>query len=240
MKTIITKTFLFISTAVLLSSCGVDMFNRVEGNRNVTTATRKVNDDITRVKVSNGLDLYITQGNTTELIIEADENLHDFIKTEVNNGNLKIYSEKNIWKAKAKKIYLTLPTLEYLKATSGSEVVSKGTLTVTNFEIETSSGADANLSIAATSVVSRASSGSFLKIKGTTKNHSAKASSGASIRAFSLESETVSARVSSGADIDVFASEYLEARASSGGDIDYRGNPKRIDKKASSGGSISN
>ncbi len=239
MKTIATKLILFLSISLLLGSCNIDMINRVEGNKNVTTTTRKVGDDFTRVKVSRGLDLYITQGSNSELTVEADENLQDLIKTEVKNGQLNIYSEKNIWRAKSKKIYLTLPQIDYLKASSGSEVVSKGTLNVNDFEVDVSSGADVNLTVKAKNVVSEASSGSYLNIKGETETHNAKASSGASIRAYKLESETTTARVSSGANIDVHASEYLDAKASSGGDIDYRGNPKRINKKTSSGGSVS-
>ena len=38
---------------------------------------------------------------------------------------------------------------------------------------------------------------------------------------------------------DLHASESIEAKANSGGDIDISGNPKKVDKKKSSGGSIS-
>ncbi len=239
MKTISLKLTIILFTAIFISSCGIDMFNRIDGNRNVLTKKRGLSDEFTAVKVSTGIDLYITQGDRTSLTVEADENLHDIIITEVDNGLLKIYSEKNIWRAKARKVYLTVTTLEELTATSGSDVYTENTITANDFKVSVSSGADARINIQAESVTSSASSGSDLKITGESEYHMSKATSGSSINAFGLESQNVTVKASSGADINIFASESIDAKASSGGDIDYRGNPKKINKKSSSGGSIS-
>ena len=55
-----------------------------------------------------------------------------------------------------------------------------------------------------------------------------------------LENDKILFEIStSGADINVYASESLNAKATSGGDVDFRGNPKNVDKKESSGGDIS-
>lgn len=227
---------LFIST--IFASCGVDMFNRIDGNRNVVSEKRKINDDFTRVKVSSGIDLYITQGNSVSLTVEADENLHEYIVTEVHGDQLKIYIDGNVWRAKARKVYLTVTTLEELKATSGSDVFSQGTIKATDLEVSTSSGADMRIEVDAENVVSHSSSGSDLRISGTSRTHNTSASSGSSIHAYGLESKDVTAKVSSGADIGVYASESIDARASSGGDIRYKGNPEKVNKKTSSGGGV--
>ncbi len=79
-----------------------------------------------------------------------------------------------------------------------------------------------------------------IRVSGNTDNHAAKASSGSSIKAYDLMSKNVIVKVSSGANIDIHASEKIEARASSGGDIDYKGAPKKVMRKSSSGGSIYN
>ena len=51
---------------------------------------------------------------------------------------------------------------------------------------------------------------------------------------------TITAKVSSGASISVHASESIDGKASSGGGISFEGNPEKITRKTSSGGSISN
>jgi hypothetical protein len=239
MKSIITKTFAFLFIATLTTSCMLDGISSVTGNRNVITETRKINDDFTKVEVGQGIQLYITQDNDLSLVVKADENLHKLIRTEVNNGVLRISSKRNIRRAKSKKIYLSAPNINGIKATSGSDVITENTIKAAVFEVHVNSGADAKIDVNADTVNSSASSGADLRIKGTANYFTTKATSGSSIRAYGLESKNVTAKVSSGADIDVFAIESLTAKASSGGDIDYRGNPKRIDKKKSSGGSIS-
>ena len=247
--------FLFLTTS---SSCGIDMLNRIEGNNNVISIKRDINEDFTKVKVSTGIELIIDQGNEVSLTVEADENLHDIIITEVEDGKLKIYTEKNIWRSASKKVYLTVNTIEELKASSGSNLTTSNVLkatdlnvssssgaqvaievTAVNFTSSTSSGASANIDVNATSVVSSSSSGSNMKIKGETTIHTTNSSSGSSINAYKLVSQNVTAKVSSGASISVHASSTIDGKASSGGSISFDGNPETITKKTSSGGSIS-
>ena len=255
-KTIIQFSALFFLT--ILSSCGLDMLNRIEGNNNVISIDRDIDENFTKVRVSTGIELIIDQGNEVSLTVEADENLHDIIITEVEDGKLKIYTEKNIWKSASKKVYLTVNTLEELKASSGSSIKTSNELNATNLTVgsssgasvnlkikavnlnsKTSSGASANLDVNATNVVSESSSGSTMKIKGETSTHETNASSGSSINAYRLVSKNVTAKVSSGASISVYASENINGRASSGGSISFEGDPKTVTKNTSSGGSIS-
>lgn len=238
MKTI-TKILSILFVAVVLTSCNVNMFNRINGNRNVVSVDRKTSQKFNKIKVSTGLDLYLTQGSKNKVTVEADENLHDIIITEVNDGVLKIYSEKNIWQAKARKVFVTVKDLEALTATSGSDVYAKETIKVNDIKISSTSGADIRINIDANTVETSSTSGSDINIYGTANNHISKATSGASISAYGLKSKNATVSVSSGADINIYASESINARASSGGDIDFKGQPKEVSKKSSSGGSIS-
>jgi hypothetical protein len=230
-------TLLFVAT--LFSSCAVDMFNRVNGNRNVVTEDRSTKEDFTKIKVSTGLNLYISQGSKNQITVEADENLQEIIRTEVNDGILKIYSKKNIWKAKARKVYVTIKNLEAITATSGSDVYTNEALEVNNLNINATSGADIHVSVDANTIETTATSGSNIEVSGASNNHISKATSGASIDAYQLQSKNVTVKVTSGANINVYASESIDAKATSGGDIDFKGSPKKVNKKTSSGGSVS-
>ncbi len=239
MKTPITKFLTVLFVATLFSSCAVDMFNRVNGNKNVVTEDRSTKENFTEIKVSTGLELHIHQGPKNKITVEADENLQDIIITEVNNGVLKIYSEKSIWRAKSKKIFVTIKDLEAVTATSGADVYTKETLKVDDIRISSTSGADINISVDANTVETSSTSGSDIEISGISNKHISSATSGASIDAYDLHSKNVIVNVTSGADINVYASESLDANATSGGDIDFKGNPKNVNKKSSSGGDIS-
>ena len=236
-KTIIkVAAILFLTT---LTSCGIDMLNRVEGNNNVTSIKRDINTDFTKVRVSTGIELIIQQGSEISLTVEADENLHDIIITEVVDGKLKIYTEKNIWKSAAKRVYLTVNTIEELTASSGSTVISESVLKANNLDVSSSSGANLTIEVAATNLISSTSSGSSLNLSGETTSHETSASSGSSITAYKLISKDVIAKVSSGASISVYVSSSIDGKASSGGGISFEGNPEKITKKTSSGGRVS-
>ena len=238
MKTI-QKLFLFLFASTLLSSCNVNMFNSVSGNKNVITQDRTTKEEFTKIQVSTGLDLYITQGDTKKIILEADENLHEFINTEIKDGILKIYSEKNIWNAEARKIHVTIPNLELVSAVSGANVYTENTLNVDSINVICTTGAVIKMSLNANSVQSSATTGSDIELMGNANQHTSSATTGASIDAYKLLSKNTSANVTSGAEINVYASETIDAVATSGGDIDFKGNPKKVNKQSSSGGSIS-
>ena len=239
MKKINIQFLAILFIAAIFTSCGSNMFNGVVGNRNIVTIERTIKADFTGIKVSTGIDLFIRQGSTNAITVEADENLHDLIITEVKEGILKIYTDKNIWKSKARKVYVTIENLTLLKASSGSNVKSESVINTNEIYIDASSGASIDIEVVAKSAVTEASSGSDVKIKGTTINHTARASSGSSINAYKLKSTNANASASSGASIHIYASKNMDAKASSGGAIDYTGNPTSIHKEASSGGSIS-
>ncbi|MDA9092534.1 DUF2807 domain-containing protein [Polaribacter sp.] len=239
MKTKTTKlAFVFLMT-VVCTSCVIEAFNGIKGDRNVVTENRKITEDFTAIRTSTGLDVNITQENQNAVIVEADENLQNLIVTEVENGVLKIYSEKNIWSAKSKKVHVSIKTLNSLKASSGSDVRTVKKIQSEEISIGASSGASVRMTVVANSIATNTSSGATIRVSGSADNHAAKASSGSSIKAYDLISKNVIVNVSSGANIDIHASEKIEARASSGGDIDYKGTPKKVLRRSSSGGSIS-
>lgn len=239
MKTFTKQLAIILFIATIFTSCGVDMFNRIEGNRNVLVEERKPQDTFSSVKVSAGIDLYVSEENTNSITIEADENLHENIITEVENGVLKVYPKKYIHRAKAKKVYVTAAVFNSISATSGSSVYSENTLNSKEISFSATSGADIKVRVNSESIETRTTSGSDIKISGITKNHASSATSGSSIDAFNLKSANVIANATSGANINVYASQKIEGNATSGADIDFKGNPKNVSRRTSSGGSVS-
>ena len=217
----------------------VEGITGVKGNRNVISEDRNISSDFNRIKVQQGISLYLTQGNSTEISVEADENIMDLLITEVKNNELKVYFEKNVYKAKARKVFLTTKNITEIRTSSGASVKTENTIHVENLILDSSSGSSIRATVDADQIESSTSSGAHINVYGETDKLSVRASSGSSIDADELLAEDVSAKVSSGANIDVNAKHSLTAKASSGGDIDYKGSPKTINKNTSSGGSVS-
>jgi hypothetical protein len=223
---------------LFLSSCVFDM-NFGEGKRGngvVVKDDRQVTQDFTVVSASEGLDVYVTQGDDFEITVEADENIIDLIGTDIKNGKLRIHAIENIGRA-TKMIYVTLPTITELSASSGSDLVSKNVLRANKISLGASSGAGMKVELVTEDVDADASSGANMRIVGEAAMFYADASSGANINAREFSVKTCRAEASSGADIYVNVSESLVADASSGADIRYTGDA-RVEKMKSVSGSV--
>ena len=197
------------------------------------------------IKVSTGIDLYITMGTVEEVKIVAEDDIIDNLITEVKDGTLRIYmKQSNNWfnwnsGNQTRKAYVTVKELQKIDASSGSGVQSENMLKGENLEVKASSGSDVTLDIYYKSFSLDTSSGSDAKISGKTKNFKAEASSGSDINAQDLESSICRVSVSSGSDASVDVTDELYAKASSGADVRYYGNPQVKDIDESSGGDVS-
>ena len=235
----LTKITAMLLLLISTTSCFVDGFTGIKGNRNVVSEDRTISDNFDEIKVQQGIQLFITQDNTTKIKIEADENIIDLLITEVKDNELKIYFEKNVNKAKSRNVYLTANEISKIRTSSGAMIKTENTLETNTLELDSSSGSSIKVTVNASEIISSSSSGSNIHVYGKTKSFSASASSGSSIDADKLETINTTAKVSSGANIDVNVSGKLVAKASSGGSIDYEGNPTEVNKDTSSGGSVS-
>lgn len=238
MKTL-TKLLAILVLLITSTSCFIDGMTGIRGNGNIISEDRTISNDFDVIKVQQGINLFLTQGNSVELNVEADENIMDLLITEVKDNELKVYFDKNVYRAKARNVYLTTKIISKIRTSSGASVKSENTLQVGSLDLDSSSGSTIKVYVNAEEVTSSCSSGADIKIYGKANTFSAKASSGSSIDADKLETVDAYATASSGANINVNVTNNLTAKASSGGDIDYEGEPSNVDKDTSSGGSVS-
>lgn len=234
----ITKFLIATITALLFASCNFNV-NTIEGSGNVTTEKRIVNGDFTKVSVSNAIDLVIIQSDSTEIIVEADDNIQKEIITTVENGTLIIKSNHNSFRVTKKKVTVKMPKIDKLEASSAATVSNTGILQGKDIDLETSSASSMNLNVEYDNITSQSSSGSSIKLEGKALKIRTSASSGSTVHAKSLLANDIQADVSSGANISVHPIVSLKAEASSGGSINYDTTPKTIERTSNSGGSIS-
>jgi hypothetical protein len=198
------------------------------------------------VKVSSGIDMFLSMGTEESVRIVADDDDYDDVVAEVKGGTLHIYMKRTNWfnflnwgTRTTPKAYVTVKELKSISASAGSDVKSENTLKGDILEVNVSSGSDVVLNLIYKEISLDASSGSDAKLGGKAKTLSARASSGSDIMARDLETVICHANASSGADIMVHATGEIHAKASSGADIRYYGNPGIKNINESSGGDVS-
>ncbi len=236
MKT--TKFIMAIAGALLLSACHFNINTGENGNGNVVTEERNVSADFTEVRGSAGLDVYLTQGDENKIVVEADENLLQYIETDVEDGKLHITTSENIGHSKAKKVYVTYKELTNVEASSGADVTVNSVIKSERLSLKSSSGADLKVEVFSKELSAKSSSGSDLKVSGKASSFTADASSGSEIDAKELFVATCNAEASSGAEVTVNVKDNLETHVSSGGNVNYYGDPISVNSNKSSTGSV--
>ena len=233
------KTLKTLFSFMLVAAIGLSQL-AFAGNSE-KTEIRKV-EGFTAIKVSSGIDLYLTMADKQEVKIVANNELMDEIITKVEGETLHIYMKKSNWfnwgRTGPRKAYVQINELNAIHASAGSDVRSENTLEGASLEVKSSSGSDVYLDVIYKNVSVDCSSGSDAKITGKAKYFDAEASSGSDIHAQDFKTQNAKLRASSGSDISVNVSDELTARASSGADIKYYGNPKSKNIDESSGGDV--
>ena len=235
MKTKILSTIAVVFLLSLVTSCILGP--TVTGNGNVTREERETGS-FNKIRVTRGLNVYLSQGDRQKIIIEADENLLEYIETEVDDNKLNITTSAFVRGSKSMKVFVTLTDLSEIHATAGSNVYSENELSVGDIDISGSAGSNLKLQIKAEAIDVSASSGSNITLIGTADESELKASAGSNIKAEELNTNECEAKTSSGANIWINVLNDFEAHASSGGNIFYKGNPKNTNIEKSSGGNV--
>jgi hypothetical protein len=221
----------------IATSSKAQFWKTVEGHGDVVKKERKT-DSFTGVKVSSGIDVYLRQGDNESVVVEADENLHEYILTEVHGGVLNVYSEYNIRDAERKRVYVTMKDIKSVRTTSAGDVIGEGPVKSEKLELSASSAGDIKLEVHAKIIDLDISSSGDMTITGETDLLRADLSSAGDLNAYDLQSREADISVSSAGDADITVSERITARASSAGDINYKGDPKYVDAHSSSAGGI--
>ncbi|MBN1416295.1 MAG: DUF2807 domain-containing protein [Bacteroidales bacterium] len=222
---------------LVTGSCYFDNIDTVTGNGKVVKETRDVSR-FTELKVATGIDAIITQGDNESVVVEADENLQEWIKTEVVDNRLKVYSDKNIRSAREKKVYITYKKLNSIDITSAGDVDGDNTLVTDELDIEMSSAGDLNLDVEVDKLEIDISSAGDAKLSGKTNYLKADLSSAGDLNAFDLEAKSGDVNVSSAGSARVFITEEASFKCSSAGNITYMGEPRIKNISTSSAGSV--
>jgi hypothetical protein len=233
------KIFLItlVSLTLIASCINGQIHKTVRGNGDVVKKDRNV-ESFDGIKVSSGVSVYLRQGDKESVTVEADENLHEYIITEVKGGVLHVYSDAIIRNAEKERVYVTMKEIHSLKTSSAGDIIGEAPIKCEDVEIGVSSAGDIKLEITAKKVEVDISSSGNVRLTGEAETLNADLSSAGDLEAYEFKVKEADVTVSSAGDAKVYASERINARASSAGDITYKGDPKFVDAHSSSAGGI--
>ncbi|WP_121665780.1 head GIN domain-containing protein [Mesonia aquimarina] len=242
MLTTLVKIVVTTAISLLIFSCNVSFTNGVKGEGQVTTKEILIEKPFSKIVAKKGWDVVLEKSSTPKITVKSHQNLIDIFDYKIENNTLTVSSKKNIGSAEKKQIIINYSeTLSSIKTSSGTELTANNIIEQEQVELIASSGSEILLELKTASATIETSSGAEINLSGTVINCSGSASSGSEIEAKKLRTKTANLSASSGADIEMSVENKITASTSSGGSIDYYGNPSSENvKESTSGGNITN
>jgi Putative auto-transporter adhesin, head GIN domain len=204
---------------------------------------RTLTGSFTAIKVSGGIDLYLSQSSEEALAVSATEQEYrNNIKTVIENGTLNIYYDsKKGWTKGNKKLkaYISFKNLERLEAGGASDIQVAGSIKSASLSIDISGASDFKGAVDVNSLTMQLSGASDAKISGTAANVTIESSGASDFKGYDLTTENCTAKASGASDINITVNKELNVHASGASDIFYKGSCVVKDLHTSGASSVS-
>lgn len=194
---------------------------KVKGNGKVVSKERSL-ASFTKINTGGSIDLIIDQNGKEAATVETDENLHDYIITEVKDGALNIHVKEHINLSSTKLvIHISCKELESVNSGGSGDIKTASKITGDEFKISHGGSGDFNLTLAVKRLkISTAGSGDYV-LKGSADEFTLSAAGSGDIHASELACEN--AKISTAGSGDVHLKKGTAAKISSvgSGDVMY-------------------
>ena len=242
MKMSFKKQTVVILASLFFATTTYAQWNKsVKGNGKMTTITRNTSD-YDGIKCAGSFDYILVSGTEGNIKIEGEENLLEFIVTEVKDNNLvvKVKKNMNLRPSKNHPIKITIPfkDISSVSLAGSGDLYNKDRLSASNLKVSLAGSGDVVLMVDTKELKGSLAGSGDLTFKGNTDNLVAEVAGSGDFHAFELISKSTEVSVAGSGDAEVNCTESIKARVAGSGDIKYKGNPEKEDTKVAGSGSI--
>ena len=195
------------------------------------------------IKVSGGIDVYLSQSDDYALAVSAsDDKFRNDIKTEINNGVLTISYGGGSGRYNTNRrlrTYVSFKTLESLEASGACDFIINEIFKSGSVKVKLSGACEIKGSVNIDNLQLNVSGASTVKLNGTVQNIKIDASGASDVKNYDLAVDNCVADLSGASDVKITVNKSLSAKASGASSLYYKGNPERKDVSSSGASSIS-
>ena len=195
------------------------------------------------IKVSNAIDVMISQGNEEGLAVSArTDEYRDKIKSEVRNGVLVISYSETSWNGggnRKLKAYVSVKNLDRITASGACDVIVNGKLETKELSLDFSGASDFKGTVSTDYLDVDISGASDVTVNGNATAARVRASGASDFKGYDLQTEKSEVKASGASDIKITVNKELNAEASGASGVHYRGEGMIRDIKSSGASSVS-
>ena len=214
--------FIFIAAGAFLVGCNVS----VRGSGNVIEEGREVSG-FDRVALDGMGEVILEQGETHSLVVEADDNLMQYIKSTVRGDQLtiNIKSKRPIIPTKGLKFYVTVPNLEAVSV-DGAGSVNISSLEAETLELDINGSGNISVDeLEATALVIGVDGVGDIDVAGEVNSLEVDINGSGSFNGKHLESDVANVDIDGVGNAKIHANDSLDANVDGVGQVVYYGNP---------------
>ena len=215
------RLLMVVLAAIIFCSC-----HTINGSGNIKSETRDVGT-FDKIDAIGSINIELVNDNSPSVRVEADDNILQYIITDVSSGTLEARFKSNIMFTNTHvKVYVSATGIKKLTVTGSGDIVSKDTLKGANeIGLEVTGSGDINAIVDAPSVNADITGSGNITLQGRTKNFDCTISGSGDFKCKNLLSENTTVTITGSGTAHVFASVGLKANVSGSGDVYYGGSP---------------
>jgi hypothetical protein len=209
------------------TSCRWFGYKRVVGNGNLETQDRPI-QQAERIKLAGSYDVEITQGPTTSVKVEADENILPYILTRSEDGFLIIKSKDHISLSTDNtiKIFITTPKLEQVNLAGSGNIIGKSKFTGGDkLTLKIAGAGDMKMEVNTPSIEAEIAGSGSMTLTGETRDQRIRISGVGDYIGEALKSENAVVKIAGSGNVKLFAAATLDVNIAGVGSVYYKGSP---------------
>ncbi|MFP4691824.1 MAG: head GIN domain-containing protein [Bacteroidales bacterium] len=210
----------------------IQHIGHVEGSGEVRTERREI-APFNRVSVAGNLTLHVMQDENRQLEVQADDNLLEFVVTEVEDGKLIVSLDQPVRNNEQLDVYIRIPELEELSVSRGAQAFAENPITGAYLSHTLQAGAKSTLNLQVDSLDIKARAGAIARLAGRADIMNIYSTAGAIIYAGELLVENCEIDASAGSLNYLHVTGMLSGQARYGALVHFEGNPGIEDYKSS-------
>ncbi len=231
------KLFTSILAFLIISAnLNAQMFTKkIKGNGTIITKTRTISD-YDKVAVAGSFDVKLLKGKEGILTVKADENLMEYIITEVKNGDLEIHIKKGFNISTNKTINITVPieSINAISLAGSGDITSEDIIDSSDLTLKLAGSGNMSLNVSTKKLSTSIAGSGNMTLEGNSNEFECSIAGSGKLNGYELKALNATVKIAGSGNVEINAVNEIHAKNVGSGNIYYSGNPS-IEKISSVG-----
>lgn len=223
------KKVLFLTLGLFLTVATVFSQKKVNGNGNVTKENVRISE-FTELHITGAFEIALTQSDQSSLVIEADENLIQYIEVKNSGDRLEIGLEDDLSlnDIESLKLYINVKDLREINVSGAVNLFTENTLTFNHLMLDISGAGKLEMDVKGSNLDCDFSGAASIDLTGSVRNVDFSISGVGKLDSSDMNAENFDLDFSGVGIASIYVTNELRVQISGMGVASVGGNPKKV------------